>query len=228
MVAVQPVVLTDKTFLIAGAGTRLGAALARALAARGAMVVLSDADEAPLLRIAARAPDRIEPLPIALDSAARIEALGSVWGDEPLDGLIQLQSFAMARTPGRAIQSMLLMARAFAPGLGAARGHVTTLLRAAGPDAAEECRAAERAQRRLCAVLPDMLAARGIRANTLLVPADLARTTPAEVVQPVLFLNAPAGRRIHGAEISLATADPLPPVPGLGRDPGGAGAALAD
>jgi len=67
--------LTGKTALITGASGGIGAAIARALHARGASVALSGTREAPLAALAAELGSRAHVTPCNLSDAAAVEAL---------------------------------------------------------------------------------------------------------------------------------------------------------
>jgi NAD(P)-dependent dehydrogenase (short-subunit alcohol dehydrogenase family) len=68
--------LVDRVCLVTGAGSGIGAATARALAARGAYVVLADRDEAAAIRIAASIGDRA--VPVGADVSDPESATGAV------------------------------------------------------------------------------------------------------------------------------------------------------
>lgn len=194
---------SGRTIVLAGAGCAYGAALTRALVAAGGTVVLLDSVEAALLPLARHNPDRIEPLTIALDSAGAIDMLGRIWADEPLHLLVMLQSLRMERRPGSAVKSMLLLARALEPGLIAGQGNVVTLIRAADDRADPVRQSAEAAQMRLSAVLPDQLAPRGVRVNTIRIwPAEAASGSEASI-DPVLYLGSSRAAHLHGSVMSL-------------------------
>lgn len=196
----------EKTVVVIGAGCGYGAALARTLVTRGATVVALDSDEALILPLAHEAPDRIEPLTIALDSAGAIAKLGAIWADEPIYLLVMLQSLRMERRPGSAVKSMLLFARTFEPGLRAGGGSVVTLIRAADRDADPVRQSAEAAQMRLSSVLPDQLGAIGVRANTVRIAPSQIEPVLEASIEPVLYLGSDQAAHVHG---SVLTVQPL-------------------
>ncbi|KNG95476.1 hypothetical protein [Pseudaestuariivita atlantica] len=114
--------MEQKTALIVGAGHTAAERMAVQLAELNWQVIVVGQDAERLMALAERAPDRIDPLPMALNSRENAEQLGAVWGDEPLHALAQFQPVLMPLQITLAVRSVALMTGAFAAGLRAARG----------------------------------------------------------------------------------------------------------
>ncbi|GAB3254250.1 oxidoreductase [Kineococcus gypseus] len=79
--------LSTRTAIVTGGSGGIGAATARALAARGARVVLAVRDLDKGARAATAMPGRVEVRPLDLASLASVHAFAAAW-DEPLDLLV--------------------------------------------------------------------------------------------------------------------------------------------
>ncbi len=76
--------------MIAGAEHPLGRSLAKRLAGFGASVIALGRHDAPLMRLAAEFPERIEPLALPLGRKDLLPLLKEAWGDEPIHFFIDM------------------------------------------------------------------------------------------------------------------------------------------
>lgn len=95
--------LVDKVVIVTGAGSGIGAATVRALAAEGARVLLADRDEPAAASVAAGLPDGAAALPVAVDVtvagdvARMVDAAVQRWGR--LDGAVNNAGVAQPAIP---------------------------------------------------------------------------------------------------------------------------------
>ena len=196
--------LSGKTIIVAGADCAFGREVTRAVSGQGATVLVLDEDDAALLALSRNAPRLIEHLAMPMDSASGIDTLGRIWDAEPIDCLVLLQSLRMARRPGTAVKSMLLLARALQPGLAAARGCVVTVIRASAPGSDPVRLSAEAAQMRMSSVLPDQFAPLGVRVNTMRLTAS-ADTSPGQgAIDALIHLAGDREDGLHGSILAFA------------------------
>ena len=192
----------NRTILMAGAACAAGAVLATFYARSGARVVLIDQDEAAILTIARRFPERIDALRFDVMRPDLCRRLGQLWEDEPISALIHLQALRSRTGPGAHLTSIETLSLALAPGLGG-QGRVAILYPV--PDGQSAAgKAALAAYEAMPATLQDRLGGQGVLVNALRLPQVSGRAArQADLIHATAFLTRPDGARLGGAVLPL-------------------------
>ena len=192
----------DRTILIGGAACATGAALGAFFARAGARVVLIDRNEAAILDIARRHPNRMDALRLDVMRPDLCSRLGELWEDEPIAALIHLQMLRHRAGPGAHLASVEALSDALAPGLGQT-GRIV-MVYAAPNTASATAVAGFAAYDRLPVALQDRLGGQGIVVNALrLPPGGEKAVLRADFTRAIAFLSRPGGVRLGGAVLPL-------------------------
>ncbi|CUJ33240.1 hypothetical protein TA5114_02938 [Cognatishimia activa] len=121
-------IFADKTVLIAGAATDLVWRLLPQLESARARVILLDEDEDELMSMARRAPTLLEPLPVEKMEAETVKVVGKIWGDEPIDVLIDALALSECCEGADVPFTSKALMSAFEPALSTADGCVVSIV----------------------------------------------------------------------------------------------------
>ena len=136
-------IFADKTVFIAGAATDLGWRLLPLLAKAKARVILMDEDGEELTAMAQTNTQIFEPLHIDRLNAQTCSVVGRIWGDEPIDVLLDftaLSDFCEATDRPQTVHALL---KAFEPALMSADGGVVSVIPQTGAEGSAEDMVAE-------------------------------------------------------------------------------------
>ena len=121
-------IFADKTVFIAGAGTELAWRLLQTLERAEARVILMDDDADELIAMARKGPSLIEPLPLENLDATTCTFVGDIWGEEPIDVLLDLVALTDSGSPADRLDTSKAMLTAFEPALMSADGCVVSVI----------------------------------------------------------------------------------------------------
>lgn len=188
--------LAECAVVVAGDGGAVSAAVAQALAARGAQVIVIAQDAKALLALAQADPARIETLCLRLEDAAACVQTRDIWQATPIAGLVNC--LPVESGTDSALSGLEALVAMLGAGLGAGAGLLVTICADRSDPVARAIRAAHLQQ---AAALRPRLARLGARSATLPVHprVDLASLGPL-----LGFLFGPGGALIDGAILPLA------------------------
>ncbi|WP_371224456.1 hypothetical protein [Roseovarius sp. 2305UL8-3] len=192
-----------KTVVLAGAGCPAGDALASGFASAGARVVAIDRNECRVLDIAARDPERIDPLRLDILDPDQTALFANIWQDEPLNVLIHLQPLRHINDLAKAIPSVLSWNNRLSPGLKAGQSRVVVLFQDM-PDAAKpRQRAFLPALERLARTLQSDFEGTGVTVNAVRLPAQSSATITTNLLRVVTWLTGPPSPHLSGSLLGL-------------------------
>lgn len=121
-------IFADKTVFIIGAASDLTWRLLPILTRAEARVILMDDDADELLAMARKEPALIEPLTVEKLNAATCRSVGEIWGDEPIDILLDLLALGERGDPAQSSATSKAALTAFEPALMSADGCVVSVI----------------------------------------------------------------------------------------------------
>lgn len=193
-----------RTVLLAGAGCVAGAALASGFARAGARVIAIDRDEAAVLKMATRHPDRIDPLRLDCLDIQQTTLFADVWQDEPLHVLMHLQPLRHEDEMAGAIRSVLEFSKRLLPALIAGKGRVVILFHDVSGPAALDQRVFLPSLQRLSGTLQTEFAQAKIAVNAVCLSNRGDAKIMADLMRVAQWLCAPGRPPVTGSVLRLS------------------------
>lgn len=176
-----------------------GAEVAQAFARTGAHIIVMGGNAAGLTKIAAAAPEQIEPFFVKGGQVEALRLLGDAWGAEPLDMVVNLMPLAYPHHITEQMRGLSTIMRAFGRGLIAGKGALVSVV--ARPDDPLSL-----VEQGMCAALNaagvalgDAVASKSLRVHTVTVPKGV----PERAVDTLLFLCGGQARHFKSTTFDL-------------------------
>ncbi|MDC0737349.1 hypothetical protein N6L24_03595 [Cognatishimia sp. SS12] len=195
--------LAGKIVIVAGAATDLGWRLLPLFQSAGVRAILIDSDAEELIAMARRNPRQFEPLPVSRIAAQPFQQIGAIWGDEPLDLLIDLLPLGPHDRQGRLVSADLALLQGLASGLAAAKGRVISVIPKACAEDPVAYQIDEAGLCRITEVMGHLWAPKDVRINVL---RPVPGASASDMAEAIAFLAETGTLPVGGLQIPIQSA----------------------
>lgn len=192
-----------KIVFVAGAACDLGWQLLPILKDAGARVILMDEDTDALCDMASIAPHQFEPLPVPDPSVKSYGQIGQIWGDQPLDYLIDLMPLQKKSDRPQWAETNLALVCGLKPGLDQTNGAVLSVIPQSTPDDPLTYQMSEAGLCRMAKVLGERWRKDGVFYNVLRPEKD---SSVQDILNAICYVSCAADVQLSGLSVPLTPA----------------------